>query len=141
LGLIHTLEFSHLVEYDTRLTGISLGVKIGLGNSFTEFTSKIDTGATDCIFAGKYGEQIGLDIESGTPVEFSTATGTFKTYQHWVTLSVLTFEFDAAVCFVPDEHFRRNVLGRIGFLNQFIIGLNDYEGRLYLKNLAKTWQQ
>ncbi len=139
--MIHILNFSHLVEYDTRLTGISFAVKISAGQNFAEFNVKIDTGATDCIFSRKYGEQIGLDIETGTPVEISTATGMFKTYQHWITLSIFDFNYDIAACFSADENFSRNVLGRIGFLDHLIVGLNDYEGRLYMQNLAETWQQ
>lgn len=140
LGLIHTLDFSHLVEYDTRLTGVSVAVKINAGEHSAEFNAKIDTGATDCIFSRKYGEQIGLDIEAGILVEISTATGIFKTFQHWITLSIFDYDFDVAACFAADAHFSRNVLGRIGFLDQVILGLNDYEGKLYLKSLAELWQ-
>ena len=138
--MIHTLDFSHLIEYDTRLTGISVDVKINAGENSIEFNAKIDTGATDCIFSRKYGEQIGLDIEAGIPVEISTATGIFKTFQHWITLSIFDYNFDVAACFAADAYFSRNVLGRIGFLDQVILGLNDYEGKLYLKSLAETWE-
>ncbi len=137
--MIHSLDFSHLVEYDAGLTGISLAIKIGGVSGSTELIAKVDTGATDCIFARQFGEQIGLDIEAGKPVEFSTAIGAFKTFQHWVTLSVFDYDFDVPVCFATDENFNRNVLGRIGFLNQVLIGLNDYEGKLYLSSLAETW--
>ncbi|MBC7795792.1 MAG: hypothetical protein H7Z37_02840 [Pyrinomonadaceae bacterium] len=54
--MIHTLDFSHLVEYDAGLPGISLDVKISVGDDSAEFTAKIDTGATDCVFARRYAE-------------------------------------------------------------------------------------
>ena len=138
--MIHTLDFSHLVAYDGDLSGTSLNIKISVVGGSAEFTAKVDTGATDCIFACQYGEQIGLDIEAGRLIEISTAIGTFKTFQHWVMLSVLDYEFDVAMCFAADEHFSRNVLGRIGFLNQVLLGLNDYEGKFYLSSLAELWQ-
>ncbi len=137
--MIHTLDFAHLVEYDAGLPGISLDIKISVGESSAKFAAKVDTGATDCIFARKYGEQIGLDIEAGRPVEISTATDVFKTFQHWITLSVFNYDFDIAVCFADNAHFNRNVLGRTGFLDQILLGLNDYEGKLYLSSLAETW--
>jgi hypothetical protein len=37
------------------------------------------------------------------------------------------------VGFAADEAFQRNVLGRRGFLEQTVLGLVDYEGRLYLR--------
>lgn len=138
--MIHTLDFSHLVEYDTGLPGISLKVKISIGRASAEFSAKIDTGATDCVFARRYAEGIGLDIEAGRLIEIGTPTGSFKTFEHWITLSVLNYDFDVPACFAADEHFSRNVLGRIGFLNQVLIGINDYDGKLYLSSLAETWQ-
>jgi hypothetical protein len=42
--------------------------------------------------------------------------------------------FIALVGFAEDEAFQRNVLGRRGFLEQVILGLVDYEGKLYLSD-------
>ncbi len=137
--MIHTLDFSHLVEYDTRLTGISIAVKISTGKDSAEFIAKLDTGSTDCVFARRYGEEIGLEIESGRLIEIGTPTGIFKTFEHWITLSVLNYDFEIPACFAADEYFNRNVLGRTGFLNQILLGLNDYEGKIYLSSLAETW--
>ena len=36
------------------------------------------------------------------------------------------------VYFAKDYAFNRNVLGRTGFLNRVVVGLNDYAGKLYL---------
>ena len=36
------------------------------------------------------------------------------------------------VFFAKDEFISRNVLGRHGFLDRLIIGINDYDGKLYL---------
>lgn len=44
----------------------------------------------------------------------------------------MNFKFDSYIFFASDESFRRNVLGRHGWLDRLIIGINDYEGKLYL---------
>ena len=78
------------------------------------------------------GERLGLDIESGDPRDFSTATGSFRAYGHAITLLVAGMEFDSVVYFAAREGYNRNVLGRQGWLNQVRLGLLDYEGKLYL---------
>ena len=61
-----------------------------------------------------------------------TVTGTFVIYLHEVRMSVAGFDLDALVGFAADANFGRNVLGRRGFLDQIVLRLNDYEGKLYL---------
>lgn len=136
----HQLDFSHLIEYDAGLPGITLDVEINVVGSAAQLSAKIDTGSTNCIFAREYGERLGLNIEDGEAVRIGTATGSFLTYRHFVTLSFLDLSYDAGVCFAADENFSRNVLGRNWFLNQVLIGLNDYDGKLYLSSLAEIWQ-
>ena len=126
------LEFTHLVEYDAGQSGISLEISAKLVGREVAISAKIDTGASDCIFARRHGEQLGLDIERGDVVYIGTATGSFKTYRHPVTLNVLDYDFDVRVCFAADEYFSRDVLGRHGFLDRVRLGLIDYEGKLYL---------
>ncbi len=52
--------------------------------------------------------------------------------KHEVNLSLATFEFSGLVGFAENKEFRRNVLGRRGFVEQIVLGLVDYEGALYL---------
>lgn len=59
--------------------------------------------------------------------------GSFLAYGHAVTLSVSDFDFDMVAYFAADESFNRNVLGRHGFLDRVLIGLDDYAGKLYLR--------
>jgi len=53
-------------------------------------------------------------------------------YLHEVTLSLASFEFSAWSASPKIQGFRRNVLGRRGFIEQMTLGLVDYEGKLYL---------
>lgn len=126
------LDFSHLWAYDTGKTGITIPVTLKLLKSSITFEAKIDTGATDCIFARRIGEELGVEIERGEQISISTAAGLFKAYGHEVSMSVLDYDFDAYVFFAEDDAFNRNVLGRHSFLDHVILGLVDYEGKLYL---------
>lgn len=131
---MHHLAFRRLLEYDAGKPGITVPVTLKLFGKAIEFEAKIDTGATNCIFARRLGEELGLDIEEGLPKRIGTATGSFLTYEHGVTISVLDFDFDILACFAENEAFQTNVLGRYGFLMQVQLGLIDYDGKLYLDN-------
>jgi hypothetical protein len=128
------LSFAKLVEYDSGQTGISLEVRLRLSGREVSVPVKIDTGAIDCVFARRFGEELGLNVESGQLINLVTVTGTFPAYRHEVTLKVLDYEFDVGVCFAADENFSRNVLGRHGFLDRVRLGLIDYDGKLYLSD-------
>ena len=138
--LIYSLDFSHLIEYDAILQVISLDIEISVGGGVAKLSAKIDTGSTDCVFARKPGEQVGLNIKAG---EFfrnsarqsaaSQHTGIILRFRFSITVSTRAFVFAA------DESFNRNVLGRNDFLNQVLLGLNDYEGKIYLSSIAETW--
>lgn len=131
------LSFDRFAEYDAGLPGITLDITLKLAEKATELTVKIDTGSTDCIFAREAARRLDLDVESGGRTEFSTATGRFWAFRHEVSLQILGQEFDASVYFAEDESFRRSVLGRHGFLDRTVLGLVDYEGRLYLARYGK----
>lgn len=130
--MAYTLEFEKLVGFDTHKTGISLNVELRLSADFIRFEAKIDTGASFCIFARKYAEELGIRVEEGFLRYFNTTTGRFRAFGHNVTLVVEDFSFDSQVYFAADESFNTNVLGRRGWLDQMIIAVNDYDGKLYL---------
>ena len=125
-------EFVKVYEYDTRKTGITVPVIIQVGNDAVEINAKIDTGSTYCILERATAELLNIAVESGTPMNMSTATGTFLTYGHRVTLWTLGMATEATVFFIAEQHIRRNILGRSGWLDRVILGLNDYEGKLFL---------
>ena len=130
--MAYQLNFETLLSYDRRDVGINLDVNIKSNEQSINLTAKIDTGASCCIFERRQGEQLGIPIEQGMRQVFGTATGQFLAYGHEVTLSVAGFEFDSLVFFAADEEIRRSVLGRIGWLDRVVLGLVDYEGKLYL---------
>ncbi|MDQ3748421.1 MAG: retropepsin-like domain-containing protein [Acidobacteriota bacterium] len=128
----YELEFEKLVNYDSGKSGITVSVELRLGLESVTFEAKIDTGASFCIFAREYGEQLGIRIEEGFLRYFNTTTGSFRAFSHGVTLRTEGFEFGSQVFFAADENFQTNVLGRHGWLDRVIIAINDYDGKLYL---------
>ena len=75
---------------------------------------------------------LGLKVESGNLVHISTVTGSFDAYGHMLNLETLGYSFDVTVYFAANENFKRNVLGRRGWLDQVRLGLIEYESKLYL---------
>lgn len=130
--MTHQLSFSSAYSYDPGKPGIELPLNLGYGAVQIGLAVKIDTGASHCIFERRQGERLGLNIEQGISQRFETTTGGFQTYGHEVTLNVLGIETTATVYFAADEHFNRNVLGRVGWLDRVRLGLIDYDSRLYL---------
>lgn len=128
----YELEFEKLVNYDTAKIGITISVELRLGLESVTFEAKIDTGASFCIFAREYGEKLGLSIKDGFLRYFNTTTGGFRAFGHGITLITEGFEFGSQVFFAADENFQTSVLGTHGWLDRVIIGINDYEGNLYL---------
>ncbi len=129
---MHELSFEKLVTYDAGRPGISLDVELRLGHDAVAVEAKIDTGASYCIFERGAGERLGLDIESGRRENISTVTGTFAVFAHAITLSAEGFDIDTEVYIAEEVSFRRNVLGRLGWLDQVVLAINDYGGKLFL---------
>jgi hypothetical protein len=128
----HTLSFNALHKYDPSHDGITVPIILSNTKEHVKILAKVDTGATYCIFQREHGEALGIDIESGQRMRISTVTKPFLTYGHNLTLSVLGYQFDVTVYFSSDLGFPRNVLGRRGWLEQFRLGIVDYDGDLYI---------
>ena len=128
------LTFAISYEYDSKQVGVTVPVRLRTWAEAIDLHAKIDTGASLCIFARKHVEQLGLDVESGAMESFATVTGTFVAYGHEVTIEVLGLVTTTIVYFAADENFRRNVLGRQGWLDRVRLGLIDYEGKLFLSD-------
>jgi predicted aspartyl protease len=130
--LAEILEFDLVHTYSIFKAGISVDVTLRNGAFSIDVDTKIDTGSTYCIFERYYAERLDFEVESGTLVELSTATGSFRAYGHELTLSVMGIENVSTVYFAESEHFERNVLGRIGWLDRVKLGLIEREGKLFL---------
>lgn len=130
--MAYHLNFARLSHYDPGKPGIMIPVTLRPTDRTATLDAKLDTGATECVFARQHGEMLRLHIESGERLRINTATGSFTVYRHEVTMTVFDYSFDVRVCFAEADQYNRNVLGRHGFLDRVRIGVVDYEGKLYL---------
>jgi len=126
------LEFHTTHQYPEAKDGINVPITLAIGRQAVELLAKLDTGAAHCIFERKYGEILGLDVESGRLQRFRTVAGTFAAYEHEVTIQTLGIEFPAIVFFAQDPTFNRNFLGRSGWLDRLRLGIVDYDRTLFM---------
>ncbi len=73
----YPLSFEVLHEYDPRTDGITVPVILRVGRRALRIVAKVDTGAAVCVFEREHGEDLGLDIEAGEPLQIATASGSF----------------------------------------------------------------
>jgi hypothetical protein len=135
--LSEIIEFDNAHFYSLFEDGITVKTVLQYNERVAAFDAKIDTGSTYCIFERGRGEALGLEIEDGTPLQFGTATGSFRAFGHELTLTVLGIETVSTVYFAESEYFDRNVLGRIGWLDRVKLGLIERDGKLFLSEYKK----
>jgi hypothetical protein len=128
----YTLDFSRRHSYASQ-SGIAIPITlISDIDTQVDFSAKLDTGSTYCVFERRYADWLGLDPASGVATKIAIATGFFYCYGHELTLSVFDLEWQAVVYFAESEAFSINVVGRFGFLDRLRIGLVHYEQSIYL---------
>lgn len=130
---MYQLSFDHQYSYHPAASGIEVPVSLSVVGNTIEVVTKVDTGATSCIFAHEVGVALGLDLESGQIERFGIPNGgSFTAYGHSIQMRCFGVRMDALVYFAADPAFRRNVLGRRGWLEHVRIAFVDYERLLFL---------
>jgi len=122
----YQLSFDRLHQ-DQSKDSVVLPVTLKLGEKTSNFEAQIDTGASVCIFRRHLGEELGIEIETGLREQINTVTGSFITYGHQLTLSVLEIDVEAYVYFAVQERFARN-----GWLDRIRLGLIYYDREVFL---------
>ena len=130
--MAYQLNFDRIFRDDLKHDGIFLPLTLLSDLHSVSLEAQVDTGASCCIFGRDLGEGLGLDIEGGFRQEINTVTGSFTTYGHTVTVSVLGFDFEAVVYFAAVDGFMRNVLGRSGWLDRVRLGIVYPNSEVYL---------
>jgi hypothetical protein len=130
---LETLVFREKHSYLNARTGIEVPVSLMAGAGRTvRLLAKVDSGAAFCIFQREYADQLGFEVENGVLQTVSTANRSFETYGHTVTLTCFDWTFETVVYFARAEEIHRNVVGRVGWLEHFRIGIVDHESFLLL---------
>jgi hypothetical protein len=126
------LTFAQKISYDSQAVGIPVEVGLRRGGEAAFTSAKIDTGAQVCLFARRIGEDLGIEVEKGWPIELQTLAGSLTAYGHEVTLETLGLTFSTVVYFAEDPYLKRNLLGRQGWLQLVRLAIVDYDSELYL---------
>jgi len=114
-----------------------LPIELSFGQESIILTARLDTGASNCIFQRSLAEAIGLEVEKGRKEIFNTVTGNFVAYGHEVQLKMLNcpeLELFTTVYFADNYSFRRDVIGRQGWLDRLRVAIIDYEAKIFLSD-------
>jgi len=131
-----TLTFAVRHDYGALAgDGIVIPITLSVGDHSVRLLPKLDTGAAFCIFERAYGEALGLAIETGVRVPVSPAKGDpFDVFGHNVRIECFEWEYDAMVYFAAEPEFKRNVLGRRGWMPQFRVAVVEHDAVLHLSH-------
>ncbi len=127
-----SIDFQKKATYPSLDIGITLRAILRYGNLQTDCLAKIDTGAQSCLFERGVADDLEIDVESGFRENFSTLGGGIIAYAHQVELETLGLRFQSYVYFAESYAVQRNLLGRQGWLQLVMFGLNDYKSEFYL---------
>jgi len=102
----------------------------------------VDTGADYCTCPSRVAKPLGYKIRSGKLITFGTATTKGKAWRHLVDIAILTHDYRAVfhrLSNVPLDLVQRRspfpvLLGRIGFLDRFVIRI-DFKNKLFTLEL------
>lgn len=130
----YQLSFKSRIPYEPLEAGITIRVRLQSGGKIFGCLASVDTGATACLFQREVGESLGLDIEAGQPERFSTLIGPLPAFGHEVTMQVAGLTYQTTVYFAEFQGLPRNLLGRLGWLQQIRFGLVDYDEMIYLSD-------
>ena len=111
-------------------------IKILKANIVLQYVALIDSGADFCIFDAGLGEYLGLNIKSGTEVQFGgiQSLGGAKAYIHRVTLEIGGHEFKTDIGFSYDiSKNGYGILGQKGFFDLFAVKFDLQKEDIELK--------
>jgi hypothetical protein len=136
-----TLSFSVAFNYSALARtsrGVFVQVTLASGVASTwDINVRIDSASSYSVFGRQWTDALGLEWDSGDPLTIATATGTFQARLHEVTISLLDFEWTAAVAFAEWEtaprSYARDVLGLTGFFDRFLVAIDDASETVYLE--------
>ena len=128
------LNFRYTHDYSLfNREGIQVPVELALQGRVVRLLAKVDTGASFCIFQREYAEQLGIAVEDGQHTVVSTANSSFDVYGHELTMSCFEWQINLRVYFAREE-IRRNVLGRIGWMQQFRVAIIAHDSLLHVSH-------
>ncbi len=126
------LEFQKKENYSSLETGISVETILRYRDIKINCVAEVDTGAEVCLFQRTFADALEIDVETGYRQKFSTLGGGIIAYAHELQIETLGLRLQSYIYFAESYEIKRNLLGRKGWLQLVILGLNDYKSELYL---------
>jgi len=126
------ITYRHRFACDPKQPGITLPVSLIANNRIETVDAAIDNGSTLCVFQREIAGWLGINVEQGIEDHVSAMGTIIRVYGHEVTLVLGELSLDLFVYFPAYQHIPRNLLGIQGFLQRFLVGLDNYEGFVYL---------
>ncbi len=130
--MAYEIVYRYRLDYDTKVAGAVLQVVIGANGRVQYVNAAIDNGSTLCVFQREIAERLGINVEEGIEEHVSAMGTIIRVYGHEVTLVLGELSLDLFVYFPAYQHIPRNLLGRQGFRQRFLVGLDDHGGFVYL---------
>jgi hypothetical protein len=106
--------YSCVHHYSSQKPGITLPVTLRSNAQSSTVPASVDTGASYCLFARAHAEALGLSVEAGERLIFSTANSSFEAFGHELTMSVLGIESVSVVYFFRRSRHYKERTGQAG---------------------------
>ncbi|MGH9838335.1 MAG: hypothetical protein ACREEM_06090 [Blastocatellia bacterium] len=126
------ITYRHRLTCDPKQPNMTLPVALTANNRTETTEAVIDNGSTLCVFQRKIADWPGINVERGIEAHVSAMGTIIQIYGHEVTLTLGELSLVLFVYFPAYQHIPRNLLGRQGFLQKFLVGLDDHGGYVYL---------
>lgn len=131
--MTHPVEFHRKTGYKSLAQGITIEAMPRSNGLETRCNAKVDTGAEVCLFERSIADTLDIEVESGHRERFSTLSGSVIGYAHPIELETVGLRFQTNVYFAESYFIRHSLLGRQGWLQLVMLGLDDYHSELYLR--------
>ena len=131
--MTYPVEFHRKTGYKSLAQGITIEAILRSNGLETSCNAKVDTGAEVCLFERSVADTLEIEVESGYREKFSTLAGSVIGYAHPIELETVGLRFQTYVYFAESYSIHRSLLGRQGWLQLVMLGLDDYRNELYLK--------
>lgn len=128
----YQLNFAQRHHFRTTDIGITIPVTLKRNELIALCQAKVDTGCDYCIFQQEIATQLDIDVMDGEPIKLATLAGTVAAYAHTIELETLGVSFESTVLFSAAPRLPRNILGRIGWLNNLHLALTMNDEMIYL---------
>ncbi len=126
------LSFPIRRHFLTTEVGILIPCSLERNGAVVDLYAKVDPGSEYCLFRREIAEDLQIEVEEGFSVSLTTLAGSFTAYAHTVMLETYWIQFESVVLFNPTRNTNRNILGRIGWLNNLHLGLTMDDETIYL---------